>query len=289
MFTRLSPNVQAILLAFFGYAAFSVADTAAKLLTQTYHPFQVVGLNAIAVTLVCILVARPLGGMKKTLQTKQLKTHILRGFFNTALLVLIVFGLSKLNLPEFYTIIFCTPFITTLMARVFFKEHISPYGLMAIIVGFCGVLTIMRPGTGVFDPWLLLPLAATIFISCFSLLAKKFGNDETIISFGFYSAITNFTLVSIPVLFLFDLPSAKHIPLFLTVGFAGTAGLILNALAFRKAKAILIAPIQYTQMLWGILFGILIFNKSPDLWTLAGAAIIIIGGILLLHSDKKAA
>jgi len=286
MFTRLSPNIQAILFAVLGYASFSVSDTMVKLLTGSYNSFQIIGFRAFIITTLFVIIAPKLGGFKRTFKTKKLKVHIARGLSNTTLLLLITAGLAKLDLPEFYTIIFFTPFITTILARIFFKEHINAHGMFAIILGFLGVLTVVRPGVGVFNPWLLLPFAATFFIAALCLLVKPLDKDETMLSFALYPTLSNIVLVSLPMLVLYDIPTITDWPYFLISAITATTGLIFSAIAYRKAKACIVAPIQYSQILWGIAFGALIFHQTPDVWTLAGASIIIGAGLYLLYSEK---
>jgi len=287
MFTQLSPNIQALVLAFAGFASFTVADTGAKFLTDYYSVFQIIGFNAVAIAVVCIALARFLGGFKRSFQTTKLKFHIGRGLSNTILLVFIIAGLAKLDLPTFYTIIFCTPFVISIMALIFFKEPISKHGLIAIIIGFIGVLIVMRPGFEAFNIWLLLPLCATFFISTLSLLAKPLGNDETILSLALYPTISNLILVAIPTFTFLDIPSINHWLIFLIIGIFSTAGLIFTAQAYRKANASIVSPAQYSQILWGIGFGYFIFNDMPDTITLLGAAVIISSGLYLVYSERK--
>ena len=93
-------------------------------------------------------------------------------------------------------------------------------------------------------------------------------------------------LVSLPMFVLTDIPAITHWPIFLITATGAMSGLIFSTLAYRKAKASIVAPVQYSQILWAILFGYTIFHQTPDIWTLAGAGIIIGAGLYLLYSEK---
>ena len=287
MFTRFSPNIQGIILAIAGFAAFTLADATAKYLTLFYPVIMVVGLEALAAFSLCLLLGKFLGGFKPTLQTRQLKIHILRGLCNMIITLLAILGFSKLPMTLTYTLIFLSPFLTALMAIPVYKDKIHIHGWIAIALGFIGVLVVLRPGTEEFNIWVLIPALAAAFIAAGFIISRALSKDETILSLAFFSVIPSILTVFPISLYLYGLPALEHIWIFLISGASFMAGLIFLALAFQRGKSAIVAPIQYTQLLWGAALGYLIFGDLPDFWTIIGAAIIIASGIYLIETERR--
>ena len=289
MFSQLSNNSKGIILAIIGFSAFALSDANAKFLTQHYPPTQVVGIVALFSSSLCVALSPWMGGLKKTLQTKKLKFHLWRGLMNTLCSLLIVYSFSRFSLAGTYTMVFAAPFIVAIIARIFFKENIHPHGWMAIIAGFCGVVIAVRPGAEDFDPLLFIPLLSALSVALLLILARNFGRDETLTSLSFYSVFSNLLLISLPVLWIYGLPQTGHLWHFALQAVGVLVGLSCTALAFRLAKASVVGPFLYLEMVWAIGFDYFMFKTAPDLWMLAGAVIIISSGIYLIESERRIA
>ncbi len=287
MFSHLSDNYKGIILVTIGFAAFSVSDACGKYLTQYYPLIEYIAINAFFALVILLVLSPKLGGLKKTLKTKKLRIHILRGLCNTIISVLVVGSFSKLSMAEAYTLLFVAPFITTLISIPVFKEQVNWHGWVAIIVGFIGVLVVLRPGFETINPWLFLPLLSTFFIAGMWLLSKYLDDQETLLSLAFYPACINmFILGSFSIPF-FVMPNPVHIPIFTLSTSMVIIGIIGITTAFRIAKSSIVSPFHYTQMIWGILIGYIIFGDFPDIWTLLGASIIIGSGIYLIEKERS--
>lgn len=287
MFAQLPRNTQAILLGILSFAAFAVSDATGKLLTDHYDVWQIIAWNALFTAGLILVASFFMQGPKVIAQTKCLKVHLLRGFCNLGVSILIVLAFMQLQLAVIYTLLFVAPFISSLLAVVFFREKLSIHGVLAICGGFTGVLVVMRPGVEALNLWLFIPLATTLFVSGLWLLSRLVPEDEPMLNLAFYPSTFNL-VITLPIsLYTAGLPGVYDLPYFFLCGIMLVTGLISGTYAFRMGKTSVISPLHYTQMLWGIVFGYLIFADVPDFWTLIGAVIIIGSGLYLIFKETR--
>ena len=286
-FSQLNNNFKGIILAIIGFTSFAMADANAKYLTQTYEPALIVGMVAIFTSSLCLVCSPFLGGLRNTLKTKKLKFHLLRGIMNVVAALMVVFSFSKLTLAGTYTMLFVAPFVISILAIPIFKEHVSKHGWIAIITGFIGVLIVVRPGVGDFNPYLLVPLVCTFFIAGLFLSARPLDNKETLISLAFYPAFANVILITPIVLYFYGFDAFQDLPWFFFQALCVISGLTFTALAFRTAKASIVSPFLYSEIIWAIGFDYFLFHEMPSKWTLLGAAIIIASGIYLIETERR--
>lgn len=281
-------NFKAILIGLCGFASFSVSDTTSKYLTQFYDTVPIICLISVFSLIFGLALSPLLGGLKPALRSRNRKIHIVRAFCNTIITFLIIAGFAHLPLATMYTIIFMTPFIASIMAVPVFKERIARRGWIAIVFGFIGVLIVLRPGFEGFNIWFLAPLIASFFIAALFLLARPLRADDPVLCLSLYPAMLNAGLLLPFVLFYDDLPELSHLWLFALAGFFVAGGLTGLGIAFRIGQASILSPLQYTQMIWAVIFGYLIFGDWPDVYTFLGAAIIIASGIFLIRAEQRA-
>lgn len=287
MLDSLTHNQKSIALAITGFGFFAIADCCAKWLSDYYWVGQVISVSSLFSLIFMLFIAKYLGGLKQTLQTKKRRIHCLRGLCHAIISFLVVLAFSKLPFAQTYTLFFISPFIATILSIPLFKEKVSTHGWISIILGFIGVLVILRPGFGIFNPWLLLPLLSAFFISTLFLLAKTLGSEETPLSLAFYPIVTTLivsTAYSIP---FFTSIELMHMPIYILQGITLTFGMIGVAGAFRMGKSAIVSPFHYTQIIWAVILGYLVFAEKPDIWTLIGGIIIIGSGIYLIKSSEK--
>jgi drug/metabolite transporter (DMT)-like permease len=286
---NLSSNLKGIILAIIGFSAFAMTDATVKFLSLEYHVLEILFWEAAFAVMLSILLSPWLGGLARTFRTKRRKIHLGRSLCNTAIGVLVTFAFAKLPLATCYTLIFVAPFVTTLLAVPVYKEKISRHCWLAIIAGFSGVLLVLRPGFAEIDPWLLLPLLSTLFIAGLFLFARALPEDESLHSLAFYPALSSVIFMAPFTVVLGHIPDWHALALFALAGSGVVLGLITTAMAFRIAKASVVSPLHYSQMLWAIGFGYVLFGDIPDIWTVAGATIIIGSGLYLISHERKAA
>lgn len=284
MIPKLNPTQKGILLALMGYTGFSVSDASAKFLTGHYSTMLVITFITLSASVFLLALSPWLGGLAGP-RPHTIKFHLLRTIINFSISILVVMAFARLPLASIYTMIFAMPFIAALLAIPLYKESVTSARWVAIIVGFGGVLIAMRPSPAGFDLDLLLPLGVALGAAVMWIVSRSL-DGESAFSMGFYPVFGTFLLTLPFVLTAESLPAPGHIPFFMICGAGVSAGMICLSLAFRAAPSAAVSPFQYSQMIWGLVFGYVLFSDIPDFWTMIGAAIIIASGLGLIFSER---
>ncbi|MCB1784260.1 MAG: DMT family transporter [Alphaproteobacteria bacterium] len=288
MLSAFTDTQKGIFFSFAGFSIYAISDASAKWLTAFYTPFEVVAWMYLFSLVFCILCAPILGGFPKTLRTTKLKFHLGRSVSNLVLAVFAVMGFSHLSLAAAYTIFFLAPFLITILAVPLYQEHVEKKNWLVIAAGFSGVLIAFPPGADLFNPWVLVTFIAMLCVAALGLLARPLGREETLLSLSFYPNLINTVVLLPPVLMTGHIPSWPHLVLFMISGACLTLGLSFVANSYRLARFSVVAPFHYSQIIWGLLFGYIIFGDKPEIQMLVGAAIIIGSGIYLIESERRA-
>ena len=281
---RQKNNLRGIWLMIAGSAVLVTSDAVSKFLTETYPVWQVLTLRHVG-ALVAILVYVRFATGWEALRVNYWPGQILRGviFFGTAIFV--IWSLQVLPLPTFTAIVFSGPFFVAALSVPLLNEKVGWRRWMAILVGFAGMLIIVRPGAQNFEWLLVLPICAAIFAAFRDIITRKISVSETSIAILFWSTIivTFASLLAIPL--GWNRLGWAEAGLFLINGIlnAGAHFLIIEAL--RYGEAALISPFRYSALLWSILFGLVIWNHMPDTWVFVGSAVIAASGIYMIKRE----
>lgn len=286
MLSHLSNTRKGILFALAGYTGFAMSDVCAKWLTQHYSSYQVIVMDTAFASLIFLCLSPFIGGWRSIFDKKGRKIHLLRMGLNTAINFMVVYLFTQMPLSTLYAMLFTKPFFAALLAVFLYGQKLVSTRVIAIIVGFAGVLIAMRPDSGI-EPVMLLSLLCAFTIALMFLISRSL-EGASIFSLGFLPMIAS-CLLTLP----FALPGFEPIePLhFVPVVLSGifmSIGIIGVSLAFRTAAAAAVSPFLYTEMIWALGLGFVIFGDLPDIWMLAGAAIIIASGIYLLETERRA-
>jgi len=268
-------------------ALFACLDTTAKYLNADMDSLQITWARYTSALVLTLIVSNPLTH-PALLRTKQLKLQIVRSVLLVGSTALNFVALRWLQLDEALSIIFTFPFIVAIVSGPMLGEWIGWRRWSAICVGFGGVLLITRPGFGGMHPAALLSLAATIcygFYAVITRIVSRFDSNQTSL---FYANFIG-ALVMLPVIpFVWTTPQNWAIALLLVgTGVLGSAGHFLLISGHRLAPAAVLSPFVYTQLIWVVILGYLVFDHLPNRWTMAGAAIVISSGLYLLYRERK--
>ena len=165
------------------------------------------------------------------------------------------------------------------------KEQVGWRRWSAVGVGFIGVLVMLRPGAGVIDIGAFAALGGALCYSINMLIARGMRGTEKPVSFAFYSTIISLGANAVLTTFVWVPPTWPDIGMHAAAGLISGCSVIALLTAFRLAPAAVVAPFQYTQMLWGVLAGYLIWGVVPDVWLGVGAAIVIASGLYILYRE----
>lgn len=287
MSTDQSFPLKGILLAISGFLVFSIGDACVKWLGQSYSTVQIAAIYFIIATIMLSLFSRNLGGLKNTFKTKRLGLHIVRALILMACVLLNIYAFSKLPMTSVYTLLFASPFVAAILAVLMLKNRISTHSWLAIIVGFIGVIIALQPDSSTVNLLFLIPLLSAVLFALANIMVKIIGEKETYLSYALFPCM-------IPIIPALAFSAGSYVPvtgidilIFLLGGTMMGGGFLLTGMAFRYAPAAIAAPFQYTQIIWGTLFGVLIFSETPEPWTIIGATIIIASGIYLIRQEHK--
>jgi drug/metabolite transporter (DMT)-like permease len=263
---------------------FASMDATAKYLMKEIGPAQTIWARyTVQAILVTVLILPKINIYGKT---KYPKLQFLRSVALMMATTLFFFAFSKLGLAEASAIFNISPVLITLGAFLFLREQIGPRRVIGIVVSLLGALIIIRPGSGVFTVYALLPLGAAIFYSTYSLATRFVGTNESPWTSLFYSAIFGAICYSIYIVFHWNPMSSNALLLTIIIGLFGTAGHMCLIKALTLGEASLVAPFIYTNLLFTTIWGLVLFGNFPDFWTIAGALIIVAAGVYVWARDR---
>jgi drug/metabolite transporter (DMT)-like permease len=197
------------------------------------------------------------------------------------------FALRYLQLDQTTSIIFSTPFLVALLAGPMLGEWIGPRRWAAIIVGFIGVAVVTRPASG-FHPAMILSLLAAICYALYSVTTRILAAHDSTATTVFFSALVGTVISSIPLPFLWSTPSEPLvIGGMVAIGALGWIGHLFLIMAHRLAPAPALAPFVYTQLIWAMAGGFLVFGDVPAEITLVGAGIVVLSGLYLIYRERR--
>lgn len=203
-----------------------------------------------------------------------------------------VFGFTSLSImpmAEVSAIGYVAPLMVTVLSIFLLKEKVGPRRLGAVLVGFVGVFVILRPDQGNFSVWSLLPLAMAACYASFMIMTRMIRGAAPPMNSLFYTAIVGAVVATIPLPFVWVTPEPLHWLGFAAMGLIGGTGHFLMIRAFEKAEASAIAPFIYTELIWAVLAGMLVFGDMPTVEMLIGAGVIMASGGYVLYREQVVA
>jgi len=268
-------------------ALFACLDTTAKYLNTQMDTLQIAWARYTSAFLLTFIVSNPLV-QPGLLRTKQMKLQIMRSLLLVGSTALNFLALRWLQLDEALSIIFTFPFIVAIASGPMLGEWIGWRRWVAICVGFGGVLMIIRPGFGGMHPAALFSLAATLCYGFYAVITRIVARTDSNQTSLFYANFIG-ALVMQPVIpFVWQPPSSWAIALLLTgTGVLGSLGHFLLISGHKLAPASVLSPFVYTQLIWVVILGYIVFDHVPTGWTMAGAAVVIGSGLYLLYRERK--
>lgn len=279
-------NLRGSLLSLSAFAVYATNDTLVKFLGASYSPFQLIfftGLLGFPLVTIMLMNDRSDGNLIPkypywtALRTFAAVLNGITGFY----------AFSVLPLAQCYAIIFAMPILITLLAIPILGEKIGIHRGMAIFVGLLGVMIVLRPGDVPLGLGHLSALAAAFLGATTSVIVRKVGHQERSIVLMIYPMMANFVVMAVALPFVYVPIPIEHFGLMAAMSLLGLIAGLLMIAAYRRAPAIIVAPMQYSQMIWAIFFGYFFFNENIDQWTAAGAAVIIAAGVyIVLREDK---
>lgn len=277
---------RAILLMLASVALFSWMDAGLKTLSAHYPAFQVAALRGLASLPWVLAWALRTAGLRALLRVRW-SLHLLRGGLGVAMMASFVYALRTLPLSTAYTLFFVAPLLITALSVPILGERVGPRRWTAIAVGLLGVLVVLRPsGTGMLSLAGGAVLVAALSYAVSAITVRVLARTDST------QAIT-FWLLALMALGAGMLAAphwatlrAEHLWIVIAIGVVGALGQYAITEAFRVGEASLIAPLEYTALVWGVGLDLLLWGVLPDAVTWLGAAIIMVSGLYLLQRER---
>ena len=266
---------------------FACLDCMAKYLGTHMDTLQVVGVRYAAAFFIALALSNPIT-RPGLLKTKRLGLQTLRGALLLGSTVFNFMAFQYLQLDEALAILFSTPFLVAILAGPILGEWVGWRRWTAILVGFAGVLVVVRPGLGGMHWAALLSLGSAISYAVYNIVTRMLSTTDSSETTLFYANLFG-AVVMLPILPFIWMPPSHWLDyvLMVAVGCFGAGGHFLLILAHQHAPASVLSPFIYTQIVWATTLGYLVFADVPNRWTIAGACIVIASGLYLLYRERK--
>ncbi len=219
-------------------------------------------------------------------RTKVLRFHVLRSSLSVIAMLTGFLAVVQLPLAEVTAISFVRTLFTTILAIFFLKEVVGVRRWSSVIVGFIGVLIIVRPEPENINTYALLAIVSAFFVSSINILMRKLSQIERSSTIMAYQSIFVTLAMAVPVIYLWVTPTLDEAFLILVVGGLMSLMQWLFIQAYKVGEAAAIAPMEYFRLLYAVVIGIIFFAEVPALWTLGGAGIIIASTLYTLHRNN---
>ena len=282
----MSPNLKGALYGLAAFAVFSTHDVIIKVLGGSYSPIQVVFFS--------VLLSFPLATLMLMRDTKP-ETLIPRHPWWLALRTVAAvltgvsafYAFSVLPLAQTYAIIFASPLIITVLAIPVLGETVRLRRWIAVMVGLIGVLVVLRPGAEPFTLGHIAALTAAIGGSVAAIIVRKIGADERPVVMLLYPMVVNFVVMATLLPLVYVPMPIEHLGMLGVVAVFAWIASRMIIVAYQSGEAAIIAPMQYSQIIWASIYGFLFFDEVIDLNTGIGAAIIIASGLYIVLRESR--
>lgn len=264
---------------------FCVADTVAKHLAGEVSIVQITWTRYIVFVGMSLLLTTQVPGASFRVRLPGLQ--LARGMCLVCSSLFFVLGIRDIGLAEAATIGFIGPILVTMLSIPILRERVDGRRWLALGAGMAGVLIVLRPGTGTFQPEGLFRVASAMFWAAGVILTRRMTAVERAETTMFWSAVSGLIVLTTIIPFHFVRPTPSQLMLSLGQGVLSSLGQWLVILSLRYTPASTLAPFSYIQLLWMTIAGFLAFGALPDGWTLIGALIIVGSGLYTAQRERQ--
>ena len=281
----MSKNLLGILLMTLGMFSLSINDIIYKNLTINFPVWEAIFFRAFSGSIISLYLVYHSG--IDSIKTKKPVRHFVRAFSAVGCVVLYIFGIKYLLLLENIAVAHSAPIIAALLAVPILGEKIGLHRILAIIIGFIGVLVIVKPGTDLFQLKSLIPIGSALFMASVYLSTRSLMNTESSTSIVFYYS---FALLLTSLFFFpsdFVIPDTFNLVLALSLGIMGSMGHYFMSQAARHADVAVTSPFEYSSFIFVGVMGYFFFFEIPSKSIVIGGILIIISGVYVAFRERK--
>ncbi len=260
-------------------------DGISKTLAPDYAVPQILCVRFLIFCLFALAIARP-RSLRAAFRSNHPYLQIARSLIITIEVGIFILAFRYLPLADAHAIAGIAPLLVTALAVPFLGEKVGRRRWTAIAIGFVGLLVIVRPGIGIFDPAALIPLGGAGLWAVYQILVRKVADDSAATSL-LYMAVIGAVVMSALAPFFWRAPDTTGWILLLALGVVGSLGHYILILAFRATTASTLQPFHYVVLIWATMIGYLVFGDLPDMWTVLGAVIIAASGMYAFYRERQ--
>ena len=286
MNNKSNPYTYGIILILLTYLSFGILDTIQKTAVQYHSVFVLLFVKYTFCLIFSFFIAKK-NNVKNYYLSNNYKIQITRCILSVCEACFFVLSFRYLALADAHTIGSLSPVLVVFFSYLILREKINLATWVAIGISFFGVILIMRPGLTIFNPYLVIPLLAAFFYSLFQIATRlnaQYDDNETML---FYNGLIGVIITSILSIFFWQPLHSFSFIFFIFLGFFFCAGLFLQIKALSITPASVLAPYNYTIIVWAILFGLVVYKEIPDIFTIIGAIIIVASGVFIFRYSYK--
>jgi len=281
---RAQETTRGIVLMLLSVLLFACMDVVVKWLGATYPTLQIVFFRSLfAFIPLSLFIFRGIG--LAALRTRRPIQHVVRSLVGLMAMTSFFYAYSQMPLANAVAIGFAAPIFITALSVPLLGEKVGPRRWIAVLVGFIGVLVIVRPDAGVFHAAAPVALAGTVFYALAMIFVRRLGRTETSTAIVFYFTLCCTLVSGVFMPFVWVSPDAEGWALLILVGLLGGLAQMAMTNAVRLADISVVAPFDYTALLWTALFGFLIWSEVPGLSVWLGAVIVVASGVYILYRE----
>ncbi len=282
----LSPLMRGALLGIAAMGIFACYDVSVKFLGGSYHPFQIMffaGMAAVPLVLAQVALTKTAGDYRPRL----LRWTVGRCTITLANGMLGTYAFAHLPLAQCYAIFFTMPLMISIFGVFMLGEALSPARLIAIVIGFAGVVIALKPGSEPLHWMHLVAVLGAVTGALNYVIMRKTGQVERPEVLVIYPMLSQLAAMALALPFVYTPMPIEHHMLTWAMAVCGIGGTYVIIAAYRAAPVAVVAPMQYTQIFWAALAGYFMFNEQITLATWAGLALIIAAGIFILSTTRN--
>lgn len=282
----MGPNLKGALLSLAAFALYATHDVVIKFLGADYSSFQIIffsGLLGFPLITLMLMSDRTDGN----LIPRHPWWSLIRALTAVSTGAAGFYAFSVLPLAQTYAILFAMPLLITLLAIPMLGEKVGIRRGLAVVVGLMGVLIVLRPGSAELSLGHLAALGAAVTGSINSLIVRKIGGEERSAVLMIWPMMASFVVTGATMPFVYVPMPLAHLALTGVIAGLGFIAALLVIVAYRAAPAVIVAPMQYSQIIWAALYGAFFFNERPDSWTIVGALVIIFSGVYIVLREGQ--
>ena len=264
---------------------FSSVDGSVRFLSASLHPFEIIFFrNILGLVYFVPWIAK---ARAAAFATNRLGLHTVRLVAMAISMTMWFTALSLLPLAEAIALNLTTPLFAALGAILFLRERSTPGRWFAILMGLTGAILVVRPGFEIVSLGATLALVSAVLAAISKLLTKILSRTDSPATIVLYQVVLLSPVTLIPAVFVWQTPSLGQFAWLAFIASMGTLAMLTTARSYKVADVTAVEPVSTTRVIWAALVGYLAFAEVPDIWTWAGASVIILSVIILARVEGR--